>query len=104
VSADDWQAAEPDPLAASAAGTIAHMNADHSDALALYCRAFSKATEVTEATMTGVDRYGFEMSAGTAAGPRPVRVAFANPVNSAQEVRAALIAMLKEARSKLGIG
>jgi putative heme iron utilization protein len=104
VSAEDWLAAEPDPIAASAAATIAHMNADHSEALVLYCRAFSKATEVSEATMTGVDRYGFEMSARTAAGPRPVRVAFAHPVGSAQEVRAALIAMLKDARSKLGVG
>ena len=55
----------PDPLGPSAAGMIAHMNADHADAMVLYCRAFSKATEITAATMTGIDRYGFEMSART---------------------------------------
>ena len=32
ISQADWQAAEPDPLGPSAAGTIAHMNADHADA------------------------------------------------------------------------
>jgi putative heme iron utilization protein len=98
----DWQAAEPDPLAPTAAGTLAHMNADHADALVLCCTAFSKATDITSATMTGVDRYGFEMSAKTPEGPRPVRVAFAKPVSTPEEVRAALVAMVKDARSKLG--
>ena len=50
----------------------------------------------------GVDRYGFEMSAVTAEGPRPVRLAFADPVGTPEEVRAALVAMLKDARTKLG--
>ena len=102
ISKADWQAAEPDPLGPSAAGVIAHMNADHADAMVLYARAFSKATEVTAASMTGVDRYGFEMSVMTKQGPRPVRLAFARPVSTAEEVRAALISMVKDARSKLG--
>ena len=102
MSKAEWQAAEPDPLGPSAAGTIAHMNADHADALVLYCKAFSKATDITAASMTGVDRYGFEMSAKTNEGPRPVRLAFAKPVSTPEEARAALIAMLKDARDKLG--
>jgi putative heme iron utilization protein len=102
ISKDDWQAAESDPLAASAAGIIAHMNADHTDAMGLYCQAFSKATDVTSASMTGVDRYGFEMSAMTPEGPRPVRLAFAKPVSTPEEVRTALISMVKDAKSTLG--
>ena len=102
VDAADWHAAEPDPLAASAAGIIAHMNDDHADAMVLYCKAFSKATDITAASMTGVDRYGFEMSAVTVEGPRPVRLAFAELVSTAEEVRAALVAMLKDARTRLG--
>ena len=98
----DWHAAEPDPLAPSAAGIIAHMNGDHTDAMVLYCKAFSKATEVTSASMTGVDKYGFEMSAMTPQGPRPVRLAFAKPVSTPEEVRATLISMVKDARAKLG--
>jgi putative heme iron utilization protein len=54
--------------------------------------------------MTGVDRYGFDMSAMTAKGPRPVRLAFGTPVSTPEEVRAALISMVKDARSKLGLG
>ncbi len=33
VEASDWHAAEADPLAASAAGVVAHMNDDHADAM-----------------------------------------------------------------------
>ena len=58
ISRADWRAAEPDPLGPSAADMIAHMNADHADAIVLYCKAFSKATEITSASMTGVERYG----------------------------------------------
>ena len=85
-----------------AAAAIAHMNEDHADAMVLYCKAFSRATNVTAATMTGLDRYGFEMSAKTPEGPRPVRVAFPKPVTTPAEVRAALIAMLNDARSRMG--
>ena len=45
ISEAEWQSAEPDPLGPSAAAMIAHMNADHADAMVLYCKAFSKATE-----------------------------------------------------------
>ena len=102
VDAADWHAAEPDPLATSAAAIIAHMNDDHADGIVLYCKAFSKATDVATASMTGVDRYGFEMSVATAEGPRPVRLAFAEPVSTPEEVRAALVAMLQDARTRLG--
>ena len=62
----------------------------------------SKAINVTSATMTGVDRYGFEMSAKTPEGPRPIRLAFAHPVTTPDELRAALVARAKDARSRLG--
>ncbi len=98
----EWLTAEPDPLGPSAAGIIAHMNEDHADALVLYCKAFSKAIDAASARMTGIDRYGFEMSARTNEGPRPVRLAFARPVSTPVDARVVLISMLKDARSKLG--
>ena len=98
----DWLAAEPDPLAPHAARIIAHRNQDHRDALPLYCRAFSKGTAVSEATMTGIDRYGFEMSATTPEGPRPIRLGFADLIITPTQARQALVAMLHEARVKLG--
>ncbi len=101
VGVEDWLSAQPDPMARFAEEIIAHMNEDHADALPLYCRAFSRATEFTTVAMTGIDRYGFEMSAVTPDGPRPIRVAFAEPISTGEEARAALVAMLGEARAKL---
>ncbi len=98
VEPQDWLAAEPDPLADDAAGIIAHMNADHVDAMADLCRAFSRAQTFDGVQMTGVDRYGFEMSVETPEGWRPVRLAFERPVASAREVREALVALVHEAR------
>lgn len=98
----EWHAARPDPLGPSAAAAIAHMNADHAEAMVLYCRAFSRATDVTAASMTAIDRYGFEMSATTGEGPRPIRVAFPKPVSTPDEARQALIAMLGDAKRTLG--
>jgi putative heme iron utilization protein len=77
------------------------MNSDHAGALVQYCQAFSKATEIASASMTAIDRYGFEMSARTTDGPRPIRLAFAQPVTTPEEARTALVALLNDARQKL---
>jgi len=103
VGVADWLTAQPDPMAPFAEEIVAHMNEDHTEALPLYCRAFSRATDFTTVTMTGIDRYGFEMSAVTPDGPRPIRVAFAEQISTEGEARAALVAMLGNARAKLGV-
>ena len=95
-----WREAEPDPIAPHARGILAHMNEDHADALVAYARAFTRATEAEEATMTGIDRYGFEMSVGTERGPRPARVAFDRPIATPEEARAALVALVRRARAE----
>lgn len=99
VKSDDWHHATPDPLLAHARGILEHMNEDHADTMVLYCRALTKATDASAAVMTGVDRYGFEMSATTAEGPRPIRLAFSQPVSTPDEVRKELVAMAKRART-----
>lgn len=102
VSRDEWLAAEPDPLAEHAAGIIDHMNADHATTMVDYCKALTRATDAASATMTGVDRYGFEMSVVTAKGPRPVRLAFSRPVSSPEEARSELVALARSARAQAG--
>ncbi|MEM9190168.1 MAG: DUF2470 domain-containing protein [Myxococcota bacterium] len=102
VELGDWQAAEPDPLASHAAGIIEHMNDDHADALVTYARAFTTASDTDEATMTGVDRYGFEMSVRTERGPRPARLAFDTDVLTPTDARKALVQLVRRAREKLG--
>ena len=101
VEASDWYGAEPDPIAPVAKSILEHMNDDHAAALEAYCQAFSKADAVSEVKMTGIDRYGFEMSATTDKGPRPIRVAFDQPIEDAQEARVQLVALARRARAQL---
>lgn len=101
VESDDWHGAEADPMATVADAVVTHMNDDHADAMVFYCKAFSRATDISAASMTAIDRYGFEMSAVTPEGPRPVRLAFPAEVRTADEARKALIDMLTEARGRL---
>ena len=51
--------------------------------------------------MTGIDRYGFEMSVAVEDQRRPVRVAFDEPISTPGEARQALVAMVKRARATL---
>ncbi len=98
VEGESWTEASEDPIAAVADRIIDHMNEDHADTMALYCRAFTRATEAEEVRMTGVDRYGFEMSVKTAEGPRPIRLPFDEEVSSAHEIRKAMVALAERAR------
>ena len=100
IEATDWLGAAPDPVAGYAEDITRHMNDDHSEAMVACCRAFTKATDTTTAIMTGVDRYGFEMSATTAAGPRPIRLAFSREVSTLQEIRREMVALARQARGE----
>jgi heme iron utilization protein len=99
VSADDYRAAEPDPLAAGAMGILTHMNQDHGEAVLAYAKVLAGVADASSATMTAVDRYGFELALITTDGPRAVRLAFDTPVSTNDEVRRAMVAMVKRARA-----
>src|SRR4051794_3897036 len=99
VDAAEYAAAEADPLAGSAAGIIEHMNADHADAQVLFCRHFAGHPETTSASMSAVDRYGFEMIAITPNGRHAVRLGFPEPCTDGTQVRKALVAMVAQARA-----
>ncbi len=93
-----YAAAEPDPLAPAAAGIIGHMNEDHAEAQVLYCRHLAGQPDTTEASMSAVDRYGFEMIAVGPSGRTAVRLGFPEPCSTGEEVRRALVAMVADAR------
>ena len=101
VEVADFAAALPDPLAESASGILAHMNADHGAAMLDIARHF-KAVEASEAKMTSVDRLGFQLRLKTAERARSVRVAFPREVRTPEECRAALVSMTKAARGTPG--
>ena len=99
VDAAGYAAAEPDPLMDAAAGIIEHMNADHADAQVLFCRHFARRPDTTEASMSAVDRYGFEMIAVSPSGRAAVRLEFPDECVTGDEVRRAMVAMVGEARA-----
>lgn len=101
VDAADYALAEADPLAGEvAAGIIAHMNDDHADAQVLYCRHLLGLDDTTAATMSSVDRYGFDMVAEGPSGRVAVRLGFPQPCDDGLTVRQAMVALVTEARQK----
>jgi putative heme iron utilization protein len=101
VGADDFRRATVDPLFRSATQILEHMNADHAPALKVYARAFTGAFDAEAATMTAIDRHGFELTVTTPRGIGPARIAFDEPLISAENARATLIALLRAGEAKL---
>lgn len=101
VGADDYRHAQPDPLADHAEAILAHMNADHADALVLYCRAFAD-VEAQSATMEDVDQLGFRLHAVVGDEAQDLRIGFPRPASTPKEARAVLVEMVRDARAKLG--
>ena len=100
VDPADYAAAEADPLHTSADAIVSHMNADHAAALVTLCHHRARRSDVVAASMTGVDRYGFEVVADLGGDRREAfRIGFRTPQTSADSVRQELIGMLAEARA-----
>jgi heme iron utilization protein len=99
VTASEYDRSRPDPLADSMAEIIRHMNADHKDALVLLAREFAR-IESQEATMTSVDRLGFQVRLKTQDGMRGTRIAFVREVGSPVEARKVLVEMVQQARQR----
>jgi putative heme iron utilization protein len=97
VTAADYAAAQPDPLADAAAGIVDHMNRDHPDALIAYARHFA-GEAADEASMVTVDRLGFKLRLRRGEQLSSVRIAFPREVTTAAESREVLIEMLRRAR------
>jgi putative heme iron utilization protein len=75
------------------------MNDDHREAQVLFCRHLAGRPDTTEAEMSSVDRYGFEMIAGSPAGRAAVRLGFPHQCTTGDEVRQAMVAMVATARA-----
>jgi putative heme iron utilization protein len=54
--------------------------------------------------MIAVDRHGFDLAIDTSEGVRTARIAFPEEVSSPDAVRKTLVAMVRDARSRLGGG
>jgi heme iron utilization protein len=96
VTAQEYQDAAPDPLAEVAPGILAHMNADHVEAMIQLARAHAQ-VNASEAAMTSIDRLGFHLRLKTIDGMKGVRINFPREVATSKETREMLVAMVRQA-------
>jgi len=73
------------------------MNADQADAMILLARSHA-GIQATEAAMTAVDRLGFHLRLKTADGMKGIRINYPGEVRSPQEIRKAMVEMVRHAR------
>lgn len=99
AEAGAYAAAEADPVAAHAAGAVAHLNDDHADALLDMATALGGYPDATSAACTGADRYGLDLILDTPRGRAPTRVGFAAPVTEPGGLRAATVELAQRARA-----
>jgi putative heme iron utilization protein len=97
VTAGEYAAGQPDPLAESAAGILQHMNADHGEALLSLARAAGE-DHLDAAAMTAVDRLGFHLRLQSGDRVRGIRIAFPREARTSTEVRSLLVDMVRAAR------
>lgn len=97
--ADRYKDATVDPLADSAQGVIEHMNDDHADALVDYAVGLADIEDTEFAKMVGVDHLGFDMEVHTASGLQQIRIPFEPLLESADEVRHAMVELVRKARA-----
>lgn len=97
VTVDDYYKAKVDSLAESAGDIIDHMNRDHADALVLLADKFTT-VDAEEASMTSVDRLGFQVRIKSGGEFYSRRIGFLREVNNKEECRKVIVEMVKEAR------
>ncbi|NOT94762.1 MAG: DUF2470 domain-containing protein [Nitrospira sp.] len=98
VMPGDYAGAAVDPLADEASNLIRELNTEHAETLLLLARVFGNA-ETQQATVTALDRLGFHLRLTTPGRMQGGRVAFANPVRNASEVRAGLAGLAVQAQA-----
>jgi putative heme iron utilization protein len=96
IGAADLAPPQAEGLAGAEAGIVAHMNADHADAVQLYAaKLIGRAGEGWK--MTGIDPEGIDLRRGG----EVARLPFDEPLRAAAEARKVLVALVGRARALL---
>jgi putative heme iron utilization protein len=94
----DYSVAEADPVAASSDYAIQHLNDDHAESLLLMAQKLGGFSDAKAAKCVRADRYGIDLELETARGHAQTRVAFAEPLDDSDGLRAGTVELAKRAR------
>jgi len=92
-----------DPISEASVQISRHVNGEHTENLIEYLRAFSEVQDATDATMTAVDRDGFDIEAVTPQGVRTARIPWGKRLERREQAREEMVRMTVEAKAKLGL-
>lgn len=101
IDAESWGQAEVDPIRLVADGIIEHMNVDHGHNLVDYAKAYTDQASPDHVTMTGLDRFGFDLKIESGSKTDEVRLTFARPHTTQDEIHEVMVRLAREARSML---
>lgn len=90
-----------DPVSREAGRAIAHLNADHADALLDMARALGGCTDATAARCLDADRTCLTLAVITPADELTVRVPYDEPIDDAEGLRKATVKLAHRARAAL---
>ncbi|MET8776936.1 DUF2470 domain-containing protein [Nocardia sp. NPDC004654] len=98
ATAEEYLAAEADPVAPVAARAVAHLNDDHADALLSMARVLGGYPDATAALCERADRYGLDLRVETPRGVARTRVGYAERLDGVDGLRAATVELARRAR------
>jgi putative heme iron utilization protein len=90
-----------DPVSRNAAPAIAHLNADHADALLDMARALGGCPEATSARCLDADTTALTLEANTSTDTLTLRIPYAEPITDAAGLRKATVKLAHRARAML---
>jgi hypothetical protein len=99
ASGTAYAAAAPDHVTINASSAVAHLNADHADALLVIAQALGGYPDAAAATCSGLDRLGIDLALDTPRGRARTRVAFPETLTEGSQLRAATIELTRRARA-----
>lgn len=80
---------------------VAHMNADHVGAVIDYARHFGGLTDATDARLDDLDQHGLSITVIRPGGELPVRIAYAKPAQTPDDIHHILVEMADTAARSL---
>ena len=90
IAIADLMRAEPDPFWEGEAGWLTHLDEDHSEVVSRIARRLPPSMRQGVARPLAIDRYGVQLRIEGPAGDNDVRVPFAKPVDTVEELGKAL--------------